>query len=179
MVYYTVSAIVVEDIKLFNRTGMVGRWAENIKNEAVAFSTLEAPDGNASGRTAKSRWTYTHIGPYPPGSMKRSISGEVLRVGPRQLNTKIVVDVPYALYVIKGTGTIFSKSARSTTGQFTEIGSEGRGESSRGGMYLPANAKGKATVRQRVRGQRANNFLGRAMATTARKHSSLRGFRAV
>lgn len=174
--YYTVSKVLVTDQHLFNRTGMIGRWAERIKNEAVAFTRKEAPDGRASGRDRKSDWTYSHLGPYPPGSMKRSISGEVLRVGPRQLNTKIVVDVPYALYVIKGTGTIFSKSARvpageEGAGQFREIGFE------EGGMYLPSNSRGKAMMRQRVRGQRANNFLARGMRQTAAKHPSLAGFR--
>jgi hypothetical protein len=44
-------------------------------------------------------------------------------------------------------------------------------------MYLPANPipNGSAKVRQHVRGQSANNFLGRAFDATARTHSSLRG----
>ena len=182
MVYYQVSVVVVNDLHLFNRTGMIGRWAEGIKNELVGFSIKEAPSSLASGRAVKSEWTYQHVGPYPPGSMKANISGEALRTGPRTYHTKIVVDVPYAQAVIKGTGRIYAKpQARVPAGEVG--GSGGLGgtfDFGRVGMVLPPNLGFKAGVRvPSVSGQRANNFLGRAMVATARKHPSLRGFRAV
>jgi hypothetical protein len=104
-------------------------------------------------------------GPFPVGSLKRNIYFEVTRVGPRQLVTTISVMVPYAMYVLKGTNTIIAR------------GEGGRFASAEEGMYIPANPGwGKALMRQRVRGQKANPFLDRAYARTARSHPSLRGF---
>ena len=165
-----ITAIVVTDTKLFNRTGDVGRWAARVETAFTAHAIVEAPSSLLSGRPNKSRANAA----YPSGSMKERISGEVVRVGPRQLQTTVLVDVPYAMYVIKGTGPIFSKSARIPkgepgAGQFAPLG-EG------GGMFLPAQPWVGSKVRQHVRGQSANNFLGRAFDATARTHSSLRGF---
>lgn len=164
--------VVVTDSKLFNRTGDVGRWAARVEASFTAHAEAEAPTGFGSGRVNKSRANAA----YPVGSLKASIHGEVERVGVRHLQTTVSVNVPYAMYVIKGTGPIFSKSARIPAGepgagQFAPIGF---GEA---GMYIPANPGwGKSKIRQHVRGQRANDFLGRAFAATARSHSSLRGF---
>jgi hypothetical protein len=162
---------VVTDTKLYGRTGDVGRWAASVERQFTRHAIAKAPHGAASGRDRKSRANAA----YPPGSMKANIFGQVSRVGPRQLQTLIYVDVPYALYVIKGTPpVIWSKSARTAGGQFAELGGE---EAT--GMYLPANSAGPQMFRQRVRGQRPNNFLGEAFDATARTHSSLRGYQMI
>ena len=166
MISAEIVGIVVTDSKLFNRTGDVGRWAERVNVAFVRHAIEEAPIGTNTGRVNKSR-ANAHE---PVGSLKAGISGDVDRVGPRQLVTTVSSSASYSLYVIKGTSTIYSKSARTPTGQFAALG-PGQG------MYLPANPipGGSAKMRQRVSGQKANNFLGRAFDATARTHSSLRG----
>lgn len=178
MFAFDITTIVITDTKLFNRTGQVGLWAARVEAKFTANAKTEAPHGGEKGRWNKSNWSKANLGVGPAGSLRRSISGEVVRIGPRHLQTTVSVDVPYALAVIRGTGTIFSKGARvprgeEGAGQFREIGF-GRG------MYLPANPGwGKARFRQRVRGQSANNFLGRAFDRTAITHPSLRGYQMV
>lgn len=161
---YELTGLVVTDSKMFNRTGTVGRWAETVNVRFTANAKAEAPHGADTGRINKT-------GSYPVGSLRDSITGDVDRIGPRQLQTTISVGVPYALAVLKGTGPwIFAKSARDEGGRFVSL-EEGVG------MYIPANPGwGKSLMRQRVRGQSANNFLERAFAATARRHSSLRGY---
>lgn len=167
----SIEGIVVTDSKLFGRTGSIGRWAAGVEASFTAHAIVEAPTGADTGRVNKSR---ANAGE-PVGSLKAGISGEVVRVGVRQLQTTVSSSASYSLYVLKGTGTIYSKSARipageAGAGQFAPLG-EGSG------MYIPGNPGwGGSKIRQRVRGQAANDFLGRAFAATARSHSSLRGF---
>lgn len=162
--------IVVTDTKLFGRTGAVGAWAQRVETAFTLHAIEEAPIGTDTGRVNKSR---ANAGE-PVGSLKAGISGSVDRVGPRQLQTTVSSAASYSLYVIKGTGPIYSKSARIPAGepgagQFAELG-EGRG------MYIPANpGYGRSKIRQHVRGQAANNFLARAFDATARTHRSLKG----
>lgn len=171
---YELEAIVVTDTKLFGRTGDIGRWAAGVERAFTRNAVLKAPSSLESGRPNKSRANAA----WPSGSMRESIHGEVRRVGVRQLETVIYVDVPYAVYVIKGTGPlIFAKSARipageEGAGQFATL-EEGRG------MYLPGQPAWKSRYRQRVRGQKPNNFLGEAFDATARSHSSLRGYQMI
>lgn len=170
MINASITNIVVTDSKLFNRTGAVGRWAAGVERAFTRHAISEAPSGIESGRPNKSRANMA----YPAGSMKLSISGEVQRVGPRHIQTTVSVNVPYALYVLRGTGVIFSKSARVPAGQ------PGAGQFQTGrGLYLPAQPFAKSLMRQRVRGQRANNFLARAFDRTAITHSSLRGYQMI
>jgi hypothetical protein len=153
-----VTNVVVNDTKLFGPKGDVRRWADKVAVKFTVNAKDEAPTGAATGRVNKT-------GPFPVGSLKRNIYFEVTRVGPRQLVTTISVMVPYAMYVLKGTNTIIAR------------GEGGRFASAEEGMYIPANPGwGKALMRQRVRGQKANPFLDRAYARTARSHPSLRGF---
>jgi hypothetical protein len=155
-----VTNVVVNDTKLFGPTGDVRRWADKVAVKFTVNAKAEAPTGAATGRVNKT-------GPFPVGSLKRNIYFEVTRVGPRQLVTTISVQVPYAMYVLKGTGTIYAK--RNERGHFP---------TAEGGLYIPANPGwGKSLMRQRVRGQKANPFLDRAYARTARSHPSLRGFK--
>lgn len=175
-----ITKIVVTDSVLFGATGDVGRWARAVERNFTRNAIEEAPTGATSGRVNKSRANAA----YPVGSLKASISGEVTRIGVRHLQTIISVDVPYALYVIKGTGPIFSRSARVPAGTRDEsgrgIGGQfapiGWGGDIVGGMYLPGNPGwGKARIRQHVSGQHANPFLDFAFARTAARHPSLRG----
>jgi len=167
---------VVTDTKLFNRTGDVGRWSMRVATKFEAHAVALAP---VNKRGTKSRSTKYPVGlpAYPVGSLKRSIEMSNTRVGPRQIVTEVSANTPYAIYVIKGTGTIRSKSARVPRGE------EGAGqfrtlEYGQSGMYLPSNpGYGKGGLRQTVSGQRANNFLGDAYDATARTHPSLRGFK--
>lgn len=166
----SIEGIVITDTVLFNRTGDVRRWADRVEAAFTRHAIEQAPSGAETGRIHKSRANASE----PVGSLKAGISGSVNRVGPRQLETLVYSTASYSLYVLKGTGTIFSKSARIPAGepgagQFAPL--EGAG------LYLPANPGwGKSKVRQRVRGQRANNFLQAAFDATARTHSSLRGY---
>ena len=163
--------LVIADSVLFNRTGMIGRWAEGINTSFVAHAIAEAPIGSDSGRVNKSRANAAE----PVGSLKAGISGDVNRVGPKQLQVVVSSSASYSLYVLRGTGMIFSTASRVPkgepgAGQFRALES---GE----GLYIPANPGwGKALIKQRVRGQSANNFFERAFAATARRHSSLRGY---
>lgn len=177
---YVTTRIVVTDTKLFNRTGDFGRWAANVERAFTTNAIIEAPTGRDSNRIHKSRANAL----FPVGSLKASIRGDVDRVAVRHFQTTISVNVPYAIYVLKGTNRIYSKSARIPAGtrdadgrplggQFTPLGYEGAFS---GGMYLPGNPGwGAARVRRSVAGQSANPFLDRAYAKTARTHSSLRG----
>lgn len=145
--------LVIYDSVLFNRTGQVRRWADRVEKKFTYNAWAEAPDGFETGRENKSRQNAM----FPAGSLKESIEGEVTRVAPKHLVTTISVNVPYALYVLKGTGDIFPVTAEY--------------------LYLPPNpGHGTRTRHQWVSGQEANNFLSRAATQTARTHPSLRGF---
>jgi len=101
----------------------------------------------------------------PPGHLVASLSSDVTQAG-KVFSITENSRAHYTRWVVEGTGTIF---ARGEKGQFAAAG-EGRG------MYLPANpGYGRARWRQRVRGQSANNFLGRAYDLTARTHPALKG----
>jgi hypothetical protein len=163
-------AVEIHDQKLYAPTGLVGRWASSVRRQLKSHAIAQAPHGAAKGRDRKTR---TNAGE-PPGSLKKGIRASTARTGPRSLDIILTSTASYSVYVLKGTGPIFSRSARIPkgspgAGQFSSL-SEG------GGMYLPYNRRGKARVRQHVRGQTANPFFDRAVAATALKHSSLRGF---
>lgn len=163
---YVVTSTVVTDEVLYLPGGSVHRWAHQVGRELTAAVILHAP--------VNKRVNKGYNSPGPPGYLKSHISGEVGNTSLRIFTTTISVDAPYALAVIKGTGRIYSRSARSSTGQFTPI----RGEDGErlGGMILPANFGIGRLLRQSVRGQRANPFLAEAFGDVSRRHSSLRGF---
>jgi hypothetical protein len=172
MAYSKITLVELHDEVLFASTGPIGRWATSVARELKSSAVAQAPHGSDSGRINKSRANASE----PVGSLKRGIRSSARRAGPRQLEIELVSTASYSMYVIKGTGTIYSKSARIPkgepgAGQFASM-EEG------GGMYLPANpGYGGSKMRQRVRGQKANNFMGRAVEATSVKHSSLRGFK--
>lgn len=152
------SEIVVTDEVLFLPGGDVYDWAHRVAFQLELNTTREAPYGGDSGRINKT-------GPYPVGSLKASIVGDVDRIGPRAFDITVTAFVPYAVYVARGTHTIFARDRG--TGQFT---------SADRGMFIPANPGwGPSRWRQHVRGQAANNFFERGYERTALTHPALRG----
>jgi hypothetical protein len=166
-VYAKITVVEVHAGGLFAPTGPIGRWATSVSREMKSKTQAAVP---ISKRPNKSR-ANAHE---PTGSLKKGIRSSASRVGPLQFQIEMESTASYSLYVIKGTGMIFSKSARIPkgepgAGQFAAL--EG------GGMYLPSQPWAKSRFRQRVRGQQANNFRAAGVRATAANHSALAGFR--
>jgi hypothetical protein len=103
----------------------------------------------------------------PPGHLISMLNSDVTQVG-KVFDIVERSRASYSRYVIEGTGTIYARSPDRKG--FATAGEGG------GAMYLPANpGYGRGRWRQRVRGQSANNFLGRAYDLTARTHPALKG----
>lgn len=147
--------LVVYDSVLYGRGRMVRRWADGVERQFTMNAQMLAPvnkRGN-KGRNA-----------LPVGALAASISGSVERVGPKHLQTDISVAVPYATFVIKGTGSPIVANGTSNI-------------SPKGFMFVPSNpGYGTRTRQNTVSGQRANDFLSAAGRATSRTHPSLRGF---
>lgn len=159
--HFEVTSYEVTDLKLFAPTGDFGRWIQQIEYEAIAEAVRQAPNGAASGRVNKTTG-------YPVGALQASIECDVARPGPRLFDLTLSANVPYAYYVHEGTSTIYARGER---GQFASA-------SQHGGMYLPANPGwGPARWRQRVRGQRANPFLTRALTNVGHAHPAIKMWR--
>ena len=173
-------AVVMYDERMYGGTGLVRRrWADSIEHNFVMWAKEEAPERS--------------------GELRAGIVGAVARTGPRQLNIFITSTAPHTKYVLKGTtGPIMSNrlwAFRNRTG--LDLPRGGRFPIRQNGFitgfvpnmdFLNANYY---TMRLRawpeggyphetraleVSGQEANNFMGRAAAHVARRHSSLRGF---
>lgn len=143
--------------------GIVDRWVRGVASEMYFWMEREVPINKRPNKS----------GSEPPvGTLRAMLFADVDRLGVRELQITAGSRAHYATYVTKGTGTIYARSNRNESGQFQSLGDDGEG----GGMYLPANpGYGRARWRQRVRGQSANNFIGRAYDQTARAHPALRG----
>lgn len=157
--HYQVTKKVVTDLKLFAPTGDFGRWIHRIEFELNEAATLRTPVNKRQNKS----W-----GEPPVGTLKASTHCEWSRRGLRTFVGALYNDAHYASWVHEGTSTIFSKSARTPTGQFAPL--------TEGGMVLPANFGIPALVRQRVRGQRANPFLKRGYNDVAAHHPALKRF---
>jgi hypothetical protein len=153
----TLEGLVVHDQILFAPGGDVHTWVYGIASEMYFNVEREAPLNKRPNKTA---------GEPPVGSLLAGLRVDVGRITPKTFTIDTASTVHYTKYVIKGTNRIF---ARGEGGRFAAA-DEG------GGMYLPANpGYGRGRWRQSVRGQAANNFLGRAYDATARRHPALRG----
>jgi hypothetical protein len=143
--------------------GIVDRWVRGVASEMYFWMEREVPVNKRSNKS----------GSEPPvGTLRALIFSDVDRIGPHEMTIQAGSRAHYTRYVVEGTSTIYAKSNRSAGGQFMSLGDDGEG----GGMYLPANpGYGRARWRQRVRGQSANNFIGRAYDQTARVHPALKG----
>lgn len=140
--------------------GIVHNWVHGVASEMYFHMEREVPVNKRVNKTA---------GEPPVGTLRAELFSDVDRLGPREFQISAGSHAHYTQYVVGGTSTIFAP-ARDAGGRFIPIGEEG------GGMYLPANpGYGPARWRQQVRGQRANNFIGRAYDATARVHPALRG----
>lgn len=155
MHYAGISKLVLYDSVLFQRTGSpssIWTWAERLEARFTMYAREEAP---LNKREAKSTWR--GLGAYPVGSLKFSLRGDVDEIGPKQLRTTISANVPYALYVLRGTGPFIWPDS----GDY---------------MTLPPNLGYHNRRAAVVSGQSANNFLARAARRTAARHPSIRGF---
>lgn len=162
------SAIIVTDEVLFTDAGSIGRWRTSVASQMTRNSKAAAP---VNSRVVKSRANAA----YPVGSLRNLISTHTRNVTLRQFEIVTESRAPYSLYVIKGTSTIYAKSARVPAGtreggRFAPIGK------GLGGMYVPPGHGMGAMFRRQVRGQKANNFLAAGFDRTAARHSSLRGY---
>lgn len=169
-------AVEIHDEVLYAPTGAVGRWATAVARELKSAAVAEAPTGATSGRVNKSRQNASE----PVGSLKRGIRSSTSRTGPHSLDITLESTASYSLYVLKGTPTTYSKSARFPAGTY-EAGQAVGGRfiplGPQSGMYLPANpGYGRSKFVQKRKGQRANPFFDRAVRTVSARHASLRGF---
>jgi hypothetical protein len=143
--------------------GIVNRWVHEVASEMFFWMEREVPINKRVNKTA---------GEPPVGTLRDMIFSDVDQIGPRELTIQAGSRAHYTRYVVQGTSTI-RKAARDEGGRFMSLG---EGEDVFGGMYLPANpGYGRARWRAQVRGQSANNFIGRAYDNTARAHPALRG----
>lgn len=130
---------------LFNPGGTVRRWADRVERRFTENAIALAPINKRANKGFSA---------FPVGSLKASIHGDVVRIAPKMLETTISVDVPYALYVLKGTSTIHAGGA--------------------GFLFVPKNPGfGVQTRHAFVSGQRANDFLGLAHLLTSMSHPSI------
>lgn len=159
-----ITRLVVYDSVLFNRTGHVRRWADGVERRFTANAIEEAP---LNKRTNKSHWDTA----YPVGSLKASIRGEVNRIGPVHLETIISVNVPYATYVLEGTGPVIYP----VVSEYLLLPWNPGFTPRRHGKSFEGQEEGKPSKLPMVKGQAANNFLARAQEATAHRHPSLRG----
>lgn len=121
------------------------------------------------GREAK------HYAPVRSGRLVAGISTTTRRSGVHQCEGTIRSTAPYTLFVLRGTtGPIMSNAAWAAGALENLIGPNGRYITG-SLMPLPAYGPYKARLATTVSGQRANNFLIRAWAGTARDHRALRG----
>lgn len=155
----TLTAVVIYDSVLFNRTGQVRRWADALERR-FTFNAQQAA-------------------PVRSGELRAGIFGEVIRIGPRHLQTSIASTAPHSMYVLRGTeGPIFSDLAWANGGSLVE------GERDEltgiyiqhGYMKLRAGNGYGSLYRLSVSGQESQNFFQTAARQTAARHPSLRGF---
>lgn len=140
--------------------GIVDRWVHQIAGDLYFHMEREVPVNKRVNKTA---------GQPPVGTLRDLLFSDVDRGGPHLLQIQAGSRAPYTQYVTRGTSTIY-RAARNAAGQFQSLGEES------GGMYLPANpGYGPARWRAQVRGQSANNFIGRAYDQVSRTHPALRG----
>lgn len=150
------------DEVMYRPGGTVYRWMQEISSEMFFHLEREVPVNTRQNKTS---------GEPPVGHMRAMLFSDVDQIGPHELSLQAGSRAHYTRYVVEGTSTIYARSGRDSSGRFTEIGDE-----SGGGMYLPANPGfGPGKWRRQVRGQTANNFIGRAYDATARAHPALRG----
>jgi len=147
-------AVEIHDEVLFAPGGQIRKWSQGVAISNTKNTKTAAP---LNKRTRK------FPGNPPRGTLKRLISSNVKMEGPKVIGIETRSDAPYSVYVIKGTHTQWS---RDVLGRFTDAAR---------GFALPSNNYGRYRHVQRVRGQKANNFLVKGLAKTAIRHPALGG----
>jgi hypothetical protein len=166
-VVYTYSGGVEYDEVMYAPGGIVNRWVHEVSSTMFFNLEREVPVNKRVNKT---------YGQPPVGTMRALLFSDVDRVGTKEFTIEAGSHAHYTKWVVQGTSRIYAKSGRVPAGepgggQFIEIGEEYAS-----GMYLPANpGYGPGRRHQSVRGQAANNFIGRAYDTTARMHPALPG----
>lgn len=162
---------------LFDGNGDVTKWV-TLRTAALSRrAKKEAPHGGDSGRINKSSANPEEFGALRKGTR----ASKNMQPGPLQFQITLESTVRYSLYVIKGTKSpITAKLARNPAGTRDAFGNAIGGQfvEGRRGMFLPPNPGfGKGGIpTQQVRGQRANDFLSRAVNREAQLHPALRGY---
>jgi hypothetical protein len=157
--YQFVAGVEYDEV-LYAPGGIVHRWVHEVNSTMFFNLEREVPLNSRVNKT---------FGEPPVGTMRAELFSDVTRIGTKEFTIEAGSNAPYTKFVVEGTGPIF-KAPRNEAGQFVSLGEDGEG----GGMYLPANPGfGPGRWRQRVRGQAANNFIGRAYDATARAHPAL------
>lgn len=157
---------VLYDEKLYSRGHLVDRW----------FRLMTHRFGENARESA----------PVRTGALARGISTDVHNsVATRLLTAHITSNAPYSIYVIRGThGPIMADRAWARPELHGQVMLWR--DTPRGRRLVPIRLKGHwmklkawgewpSSFQWQVRGQEANNFLAKAWAKTARKHSCLRG----
>lgn len=148
--YGGISSVVIYDSRLFEPGSHVSRWANSVERGFVLHAQEEAPTNT--------------------GELVAGIHGESFRVGPKHWEVHIHSEAEHSMYVLRGTtGPITSTRAPYYNTKMKAWINPRMGL--RDGSYGPVFMWAES-----VRGQRANDFMGRAAVRTANTHSSLRGF---
>jgi hypothetical protein len=144
------SSIVIYDSRIFEPGSHVSRWANSVERGFVRHARQEAP--------------------VDTGELAAGIHGESFRSGPKHWEVHIHSEAEHTMYVLRGTyGPIRSNRAPYYNSKLKAWINPRMGlrHGSDGPVFKWA---------EEVRGQRANDFMGRAAERTAVTHSSLRGF---
>jgi hypothetical protein len=181
MTSFALTKTVVFDERMYSGRGVVDVWLRRLTAAFVLHAKEHAPVNKRS-----------NTGHGSPGALMRSIEGDVSRIGARQMTGNVSVNVPYALFVLRGTRSmIYSHKGfrfahgldKRLTGPFKTVETKKWGEMRRGKkgyfMRLPLNPMfrgGNSAYKFQVHGQPANNFLVEGFNATARTHRSLHAF---
>jgi hypothetical protein len=143
--------------------------ATRIRLNEAAISAINYPGGMVSvrvGIVAEQIATLARVySPKRTGQMVLNIGTEHGYARRTGCSFRVVIDVPYATYVLRGTyGPIHGKLRRDTFGRFTGRGTDIRGRPTGNRNRLPVGRSqgGPVTWAHSVAGQTANDFLSTA-----------------
>lgn len=151
--------IEIHDEVLFHGEGAVAKWTRGLKKE-MQFEVHSAAPLN--------RRTHKFPGNPPVGNLRRKIKTSIATEGDKVIGITTVSGANYTQFVIDGTKTQYKRIPKGQAGG-------GRFDFAAGGFPLPSNNFGRYRRVQRVRGQKANNFLLTGYNRVALRHSALVG----
>lgn len=147
--------IEIHDEVLFYGSGDVSKWATKV---------AAAQTRNIKKAAPVNKRTHKFPGNPPRGHLRASINSSKRMMGTKIIGIDTYSNARYSMFVIGGTR---DQIARSTLGTF--LPAKGTG------FALPRNNYGPFKWRQKVRGQKANNFMLTGMRRTAVTHPSIAG----